>query len=216
MSQLPGIACRAFAVYFIIALGVASPYALGSPAQAPIWNGVPITANPRGQGVGGFFYQAVITPSGYSPSAAPSSSNGGGFQAGVPSEVEAQIGTAGDVYYLREGGAYAFFTPQLASPVQTQSLLAQVLEVLNDPAKKRSRFRIYVEILDLLKEHSLNPFEVAFRLRLNAKRTRRYLELLQERGMLERVVDGSKIRYKVSSEGVALLEYAQRALRLDR
>ena len=98
----------------------------------------------------------------------------------------------------------------------TQSLLAQILEVWNDPSRRRSRFRIYVEILDLLRERPLNPFEVAFKLRLNVKRTRRYLELLAEEGVLERVEEDSKIVFKINSEGIALLEGARRALMLDR
>jgi len=90
------------------------------------------------------------------------------------------------------------------------------MEVWNDPSKKRSRFRIYVEILELLRERPLNAFEVAFKLRLNAKRTRRYLEFLAERGVLDPIEEGSKVTFRVNSEGVALLEGARRALMLDQ
>jgi len=105
-------------------------------------------------------------------------------------------------------------TSEVALPVQP--LLAQIMEVWNDPSKKRSRFRIYIEILELLRERPLSPFEVAFRLRLNVKRTRRYLEFLVERGVVERVEENSKLKFSINPEGIALLEGARRALMLDR
>jgi predicted transcriptional regulator len=122
------------------------------------------------------------------------------------------------MYYAREGGEYVFMTSQPTSEVAlpAQPLLAQIMEVWNDPSKKRSRFRIYVEILELLRERPLNAFEVAFKLRLNAKRTRRYLEFLAERGVLDPIEEGSKVTFRVNSEGVALLEGARRALMLDQ
>ena len=139
-------------------------------------------------------------------------SGGGGVPGGPP------VGPGDDIYYAREGGGYVFMTSQPTSEVAlpAQPLLAQIMEVWNDPSKKRSRFRIYVEILELLRERPLSPFEVAFRLRLNVKRTRSYLEFLVERGVVERVEEDSKLKFRVNPEGIALLEGARRALMLDR
>jgi predicted transcriptional regulator len=204
--------------------GVASPCVLGIPIPGQSFRGVTFQAQETpGQASAGYFYQSLLSgvnlnqmfglvTSGETTVQPQATLGGGGVPGGSP------VGPGDDVYYAREGGGYVFMTSQPTSEVAlpAQPLLAQIMEVWNDPSKKRSRFRIYVEILELLRERPLSPFEVAFRLRLNVKRTRRYLEFLVERGVVERVEEGSKLKFSVNPEGIALLEGARRALMLDR
>lgn len=207
----------------LITSGLASTWVLGvtSPGLTP--GGVPFKMQTAPDQAGGRYFFDQSIPNGVDPtwiftatisnekSAQLPASSGGG---GAP-----QIGPGEDVYYVRESGGNVFMsqlrsTSEVALP--TQPLLAQILEVWNDPSRKRSRFRIYVEILELLKERPRTPFEVAFSLRLNVKRTRRYLEFLVDRGVLERVEEDSKVMFRLNPEGIAILDGARRALMLDR
>lgn len=202
----------------LIATGTAFPLVIGSSSPGQMPDGVPFQVKSPGQAGGGFFYQTVANGVGSNLISVLAPSNGGSVQSTALSSSEGAslISPQGDVYYLREGEGFLFFSqPSWVIAPPTQSLLAQILEVWNDPTRKRSRFRIYVEILELLKEQPLNPFEVAFKLRLNAKRTRHYLDFLEERGVIDRV-EGDSIKFSVNREGIAFLEYARRALMLDR
>ena len=213
---------RALAVsLLLITSGLAPMGVLAVPSPGQMLGGVSFQAQKTPTQAGSsYFYQSI--PNGVAPNQifASASSNEKSVQlaaspgsGGVP-----PIGPGDDAYYIREGGGYLIMSSQPTSEtaLPAQPLLAQILEVWNEPSRKRSRFRIYVEILELLRERPLSPFEVAFRLRLNAKRTRHYLEFLVERGVLERVEDDSKVKFSINPEGVALLEGAQRALMLDR
>jgi predicted transcriptional regulator len=91
-------------------------------------------------------------------------------------------------------------------------LLALLPQVWLESAKRRSGLRIYVEILELLKAGPLTPFDISFRLRLNAERTRKYLEFLAEHDALETVERHGKILYGITPAGMSLLERVRAVL----
>jgi predicted transcriptional regulator len=92
---------------------------------------------------------------------------------------------------------------------------APSLEVWLDSQRRRSRFRIYVETLDILKGGPLTPYEIAFHLRLNRKRTRQYIEFLLDKGFLERIDQDDKTLYSLSAAGRAFLENMKTVLGQD-
>lgn len=91
-------------------------------------------------------------------------------------------------FYYRQGNAYYVFPENNiengGNPVSLV-LFGPLLTVWLDSEKRRSRFRIYVEILDLLKKGPMTPYEVSFHLRLNSKRTREFMEFLEEKDLLQ-------------------------------
>jgi predicted transcriptional regulator len=78
-----------------------------------------------------------------------------------------------------------------------------LLGVWLDSERRRSRFRIYVEILELMKERPLTPYEVAFHLRLNRKKAREHLDFLVGRGFLKLVDDDDekKLLFEITQNG---------------
>jgi len=104
----------------------------------------------------------------------------------------------------------------LMGPSSSPPLFAMLPQVWSDSAKKRSRLRICVEILELLKQGPLSPFEVAFQLRLNSKRTKMYLEFLKQQKSLESIEQDGRVLYRLTPAGMALIERAKAVLFLDR
>jgi predicted transcriptional regulator len=116
-------------------------------------------------------------------------------------------------FFVRQGETYAVFPQSSDEPLQSP-LLTQMPQIWNDSHRKRSRFRTHVEILELLKSGPLSAFEVAFQLRLNSKRTREYLEFLEQNGLVE-LGHREKTLYRITPSGMALVERAKTFLFLD-
>ena len=77
-----------------------------------------------------------------------------------------------------------------------------LLGVWLDSERRRSRFRIYVEILELIKERPMTPYEVAFQLRLNRKKAKEHLDFLVSRGFLELISnDEDKALFGITPNG---------------
>jgi predicted transcriptional regulator len=96
-------------------------------------------------------------------------------------------------------------------------LFAPLLQVWLDSNKRRSRLRIYVEILDILKEGAMTPYEISFRLRLNQKRTREYLEFLQKNSFVDcgEKEDGKRV-FEITENGKAFVENLRSVLDPNR
>lgn len=122
---------------------------------------------------------------------------GYGFWISGPSSgAMIRIGTAGEM---------------VLGPTSTSisSVTAAIPKVWWDFSQRRSKFEIYVEILELMKRGPMTPFEVAFYARLNHKRTKEYAELLAEKGYLQAVNEGGKTLYVLTKEGLGFLERAR-------
>jgi len=115
--------------------------------------------------------------------------------------------------FVRQGDTYAIFPQSSEEPIQ-YPVLAQTLQMWCDPHRKRSRFRTHVEILELLKNGPLSAFEVAFQLRLNSKRTKEYLEFLEQQELVE-LGEGKRALYRITPKGMASVEMARAFLFLD-
>lgn len=117
--------------------------------------------------------------------------------------------------FALEDGSYVLLPvpgpSQGESPAALQS--TAVLTVWEAQAARRSRFRIYVEILDVLKGGPMTPFEIAFRLRLNSKRAKGYVRRLTEKGLLESVEHRDLVA--LTAGGRTLAEEMQNAVLLD-
>jgi predicted transcriptional regulator len=98
-------------------------------------------------------------------------------------------GSGGDYLYARQGNVYNVFPENIilenGGSLYSLAVFGPLLTVWLDSDRRRSRFRIYVEILDLLKKGPMTPYEVSFHLRLNSKRTREYIEFLAGKNFLE-------------------------------
>jgi len=75
-----------------------------------------------------------------------------------------------------------------------------------DHSRKRSRFQVYVEILELLKRGPLTPFELAFYARLNHKRTKEYIKFLERAGYVEFIDEDGRAICVLSASGGSLVE----------
>jgi predicted transcriptional regulator len=95
-------------------------------------------------------------------------------------------------------------------------LFAPLLQVWLDSERRRSRFRIYVEILDLLKGGPMTPYEVAFHLRLNRKKAREYLEFLKINSFLEFMECEGRVTYNITPVGKTFVENLKSVLEADR
>ena len=125
--------------------------------------------------------QGGITGDSYSPTSAEGES-----LSSLPQTLF--TGSGVNYFYAREGNTYTVIPENiLENGGNPLSLVAfgPLLTVWLDSERRRSRFRIYVEILDLLKKGPMTPYELSFRLRLNSKRTREYIEFLAEKNFLE-------------------------------
>ncbi|MDA4114918.1 MAG: hypothetical protein OK442_00010 [Thaumarchaeota archaeon] len=152
--------------------------------------GLPVTPPPGGimSSAGGYFFVDVQVPQGPQPS-------------------------GGNAIYAAEGGSY-LLTPgpgQGLSPAALQS--GAVLPIWEAQETRRSRFRIYIEILDILKGGPMTPFEIAFRLRLNSKRAKGYVRRLEEKGLLESINGDDLVA--VTARGRSFAEEMHKAIILD-
>lgn len=100
----------------------------------------------------------------------------------------------------------------LAPPSATSSVTAAVPKVWWDFFQRRSKFEIYVEILELMKRGPMTPFEVAFYARLNHKRTKEYTEFLSENGYLQPVNEEGRTFYVLTKDGLGFLDRVQSLL----
>jgi predicted transcriptional regulator len=96
-----------------------------------------------------------------------------------------------------------------SSRSSTQVSPAAMVGLWADHSRKRSRFQIYVEILELLKRGPLTPFETAFYARLNHKRAKEYINLLERSGYLELVDEEGRTICVLSASGGSLVERAR-------
>jgi predicted transcriptional regulator len=122
----------------------------------------------------------------------------------VPAEPSQKMG---DFFYIRDGNNFIFIpqlSPENGSP--TLAIPFSPLLVWLDSERRRSRFRIYVEILELLKNRSMSTFEISFLLRLNSKRTKEYIDFLAAKGFLESSVTDGKNVCTVTEEGKKYVE----------
>jgi predicted transcriptional regulator len=92
------------------------------------------------------------------------------------------------------------------SPSDTIVLRAIVPGIWDESSKKRSRSQIYVEILELLKRGPMTPFEIAFYARLNHKRTKEYVRLLERSGYLESNEEDGRTFWTLSASGKVIVD----------
>ena len=92
------------------------------------------------------------------------------------------------------------------------SVTAAVPKVWWEFSQRRSKFEIYVEILELMKRGPMTPFEVAFYARLNHKRTKEYTEFLAQAGYLQGVNEDGKVLYALTKDGLGFLDRVQSLL----
>jgi predicted transcriptional regulator len=98
-------------------------------------------------------------------------------------------------------------TMLIPTPTSTiSSVTAAVPKVWWDFFQRRSKFEIYVEILELMKRGPMTPFEVAFYARLNHQRTKEYTEFLAQSGYLQAMSEDGKTLYALTKEGLGFLE----------
>ncbi|MDG6900729.1 MAG: hypothetical protein JRM80_02025 [Nitrososphaerota archaeon] len=88
----------------------------------------------------------------------------------------------------------------------TSGLTAAVPKPWSDFFQRRSKFEIYLEILEVMKRGPMTPFEVAFYARLNHKRTKEYTEYLASNGYLQAVSEDGKTVYVLTKYGTGFLE----------
>ena len=94
----------------------------------------------------------------------------------------------------------------------TSSLTAAVPKVWWDFFQRRSKFEIFIEILELMKRGPMTPFEVAFYARLNHKRTKEYTEFLAEAGYLQPANEEGRVLYALTNDGLGFLDRAHSLL----
>jgi predicted transcriptional regulator len=119
------------------------------------------------------------------------------------------LGSSGDYFYIRQGNDYNFFPENvLENGGSPYALVAfgPLLSVWLDSERRRSRFRIYVEILDLLRKGPMTPYEVSFHLRLNSKRTNEYIEFLAEKKFLDCIDQEGKLVCTITTPGATFVE----------
>ena len=99
-----------------------------------------------------------------------------------------------------------------SSASTTSSVTAAIPKVWWDFFQRRSKFEIYVEILELMKRGPMTPFEVAFYARLNHKRTKEYTEFLAKAGYLQAVSEDGRALYALTKDGLGFLDRVQSLL----
>lgn len=111
---------------------------------------------------------------------------------------------------LRAGFAEVMLVPTPLSTIA--SVTASVPKAWWDFSQRRSKFEIYVEMLELMKRGPMSPFEVAFYARLNHKRTKEYAEFLAQAGYLQAVNEDGRAMYALTKDGLGFLERVQSLL----
>ena len=137
---------------------------------------------------------------------------------GLPPLTPSTAGSAGDDIFVRQAGVYIIFPSSTLESSRPSPFFAFTPLLLTwlESEKRRSRFRIYVEILDVLKQGPMTPYEVSFYLRLNSKRTRNYIEFLIRKEFLERTEQGERSVYEITPAGKTFLENLKTALEGDK
>lgn len=124
-----------------------------------------------------------------------------------PGSLPAQSTGAGCYQKLGLGAGESVVAPQSVS--MFTSLTPAVPKVWWDFFQRRSRFEIYVEMLELMKRAPMTPFEVAFYARLNHKRTKEYVEYLESIGYLHPVSEDGRTVLVLTKDGGDFLERAK-------
>lgn len=114
---------------------------------------------------------------------------------------------AGCYQKLGLGAGESVVTPQSFS--MFTSLTPAVPKLWWDFFQRRSRFEIYVEVLELMKRGPMTPFELAFYARLNHKRTKEYVEYLESVGYLHAVSEDGRTVFVLTKDGGGFLERAK-------
>ena len=104
-----------------------------------------------------------------------------------PSEVQSGSTTGSTVTY--------------STSSDTTTFRAIIPGIWDESSKKRSRSQVYVEILDVLRRGPMSPFEIAFYARLNHKRTKEYVRLLERSGYLESREEDGKTLWSLTPSG---------------
>jgi len=146
------------------------------------------------------------------PASLPPRPNGGGtffINYIVNTPLTSPSGSSADYIFARQGNAYNVFPVNIlengGNPYSI-AVFGPLLSVWLDSERRRSRFRIYVEILDLLRKGPITPYEVSFHLRLNSKRTRDYIEFLAEKNFLECSDRDGKMICSITAPGATFVE----------
>jgi predicted transcriptional regulator len=96
----------------------------------------------------------------------------------------------------------------------TSSTIVSIAAILpgiwDESSKKRSRSQIYVEILELLKRGPMTPFEIAFYARLNHKRCKEYVRLLEREGYVHRNEEDGRSLFGLTENGKEIIEKVRR------
>lgn len=116
--------------------------------------------------------------------------------------------------WLPDGSAVraGFMGEGMVVPSSVSSVTAAVPKIWWDFFQRRSKFEIYVEMLELMKSGPMTPFEVAFYARLNHKRTKEYAEFLADAGYLQPVTEEGRVLYALTNEGQGFLDRVQTLL----
>jgi predicted transcriptional regulator len=200
-----------FLILLLLSLGLSAP--IGSAIQSYEFdhgffqfNFLPVT-QPSGPNDGGAFFSGVfvqggITSDSYSPTSAE------GETLSSLSQIPF-IGSGVNYFYAREGNTYTVFPENIlengGSPLSLVAF-APLLSVWLDSERRRSRFRIYVEILDLLKKGPITPYEISFQLRLNSKRTKEYIEFLADKRFLDCSDQEGRLLCAITTSGATFVD----------
>jgi predicted transcriptional regulator len=209
-----------FTMVFLFSSGVAAPSSAPVGLYQIPHEGLSGIAPPQGtppQG-GSFFFDAVVGGGSTVPGSDPAASSAmqAAWPGGLPQALSAQVSGGADSIFVREGNAYLVLTQGGGNDGSAPFMQSSALpKVWLDSDRRRSRFRIHVEILEALKSGALTPFEISFRLRLNTKRTKAYLELLADNGLLERSIDDGRDVYVLTAKGWEFSENVRSAMILD-
>src|SRR5271169_3084441 len=200
-----------FTMIFLASSGVAAPSSAPVGLYQIPHEGLSGIAPPQGtppQG-GSFFFDAVVGRGSAVPSSdsAASSPMQAAFPGGLPQAPSALVSGGADSIFVREGDVYLVLPQGGSNDAPAPFMQSSTLpKVWLESGRRRSRFRIHVEILEALKSGALTPFEISFRLRLNTKRTKEYLELLADNGLLERSTDDGRDVHVLTAKGWAFSE----------
>ncbi len=209
-----------FLAFFLLSSGLAVPASSGvALGQFSHDVAIILQKGTAPQGGEGFFIAFVTDGKGNGPN--PASSPLSEMQAqllqGLPPVPSSQSSGGPDYIFARQGNTYVIL-PQAIGKNEVPSPFLQsswLPRVWLDLAKRRSRFRICIDILEALKGGAMTPFEISFQLRLNTKRTRGYIELLAEKGLLESCAEDGRGVYVLTAKGWAFSESVRAALILD-
>jgi len=206
--------CRAKAIFLILLLLSSGLSALTASAIQSYefdhgffqLDFLPLT-QPSGPNGGGAFFSGVVVQGGItSDSYAPTSAEGETLSSLQQIPI---TGSGVNYFYAREGNTYTVFPENIlengGSPLSLVAF-APLISVWLDSERRISRFRIYVEILDLLRKGPMSPYEISFHLGLNSKRTREYIEFLADKKFLDCSDQDGRFVCTITTLGAILVE----------